>query len=557
MELSKDYDFQNSNNNSVIVEEPHILLEEDEGKFNKRVITLYGMCMKCKQQRSHYQWCQSCERKQCEENFVNWTSGNKEIDKFLQDTQLNSTKPQTFLEWIPFEKLKNINILDTIPGNTRSTIYSAIWKDGPRMSWNQENVKYERIETKVAIELYNDDDDNQIKKILSELKIYLDCHAQYCALLFQFYGISKQPDSNDYFIVKQFPQNNSLADYISQNFDNLDWETKLHLLLYLAEDLRALHSAGYVHRYLHPFSVLVFDNIGNSHGSSFNNFEDNCFCAIGGFSRCCKDLALLNTEEISGWQHYMAPEYLRYKTYSKASDIYAFGMIMHTVDTGYIPYYPLCIDHYLTIDIVQGLRPKISHNVPGGFENLIERCWNTEASLRPNIHEIYSILLNLWSSINRNKRLNSLNSISLEFLAADNIEYSKTKSQGTLSQKIEYNKPKDMDLSNIINLEPSEMINFIRKKNLVKFINKDELTTMKKIDSGHFGNLSVQEYWLIMEHADGGNLRQYLKHYFSKLTWDDKIRLAYQIAEGIKFLQGEKILHRDLHSGNIVIHQGG
>ncbi|PKY30295.1 kinase-like protein, partial [Rhizophagus irregularis] len=37
---------------------------------------------------------------------------------------------------------------------------------------------------------------------------------------------------------------------------------------------------------------------------------------------------------------------------------------------------------------------------------------------------------------------------------------------------------------------------------------------------------------------------------------DDKIRFAYQITEGIKFLQGENILHRDLHSKNIVIHQG-
>ncbi|PKY59240.1 kinase-like protein, partial [Rhizophagus irregularis] len=43
---------------------------------------------------------------------------------------------------------------------------------------------------------------------------------------------------------------------------------------------------------------------------------------------------------------------------------------------------------------------------------------------------------------------------------------------------------------------------------------------------------------------------------FSELTWNDKIKLAYQITEGIKFLQGEKILHRDLHSGNIVVHQG-
>src|SRR5437763_17122699 len=59
-----------------------------------------------------------------------------------------------------------------------------------------------------------------------------------------------------------------------------------------------------------------------------------------------------------------------------------------------------------------------------------------------------------------------------------------------------------------------------------------------------------------MQYADGGNLRKYLQKNFSTLTWDDKIKLAYQIVEGIKYLHGENILHRDLHSKNIVIHQG-
>ncbi|RGB35138.1 kinase-like domain-containing protein [Rhizophagus diaphanus] len=159
----------------------------------------------------------------------------------------------------------------------------------------------------------------------------------------------------------------------------------------------------------------------------------------------------------------------------------------------------------------------------------------------------------------------------------------------------------------------SELINLIIKHKLVKLISIDELLDIRNIDGGHFGTISkaiwkktsnyvickrlknnrsisnkptdafihelkmhgrlnfcqriirilgisldekTKEYLLITEYADGGNLRQYLEHNFLELTWDDKIKLAYQITEGIKFLQGEKILHRDLHSGNIVIHQG-
>ncbi|CAB5347369.1 unnamed protein product [Rhizophagus irregularis] len=167
-----------------------------------------------------------------------------------------------------------------------------------------------------------------------------------------------------------------------------------------------------------------------------------------------------------------------------------------------------------------------------------------------------------------------------------------------------------MDFRNRLN--PSELLNFIKDYKLTRFIKKDELTAMTEIYSSSFGSISkaiwtktnnlvvckkinnnesinkkqieaflheldmhkrldycsriihilgisfdlnVQEYWLIMEYADGGDLRKYLKENFPELTWSDKMKTAYQITEGIKFLHRENILHRDLHSGNIVIHQ--
>ncbi|CAB4438045.1 unnamed protein product [Rhizophagus irregularis] len=62
-------------------------------------------------------------------------------------------------------------------------------------------------------------------------------------------------------------------------------------------------------------------------------------------------------------------------------------------------------------------------------------------------------------------------------------------------------------------------------------------------------------YMLVMEYADGGSLRNYLKENFSKLTWDDKYLMAYQLACAVSCLHDEKIIHRDLHSGNILVHK--
>ncbi|GBB99019.1 hypothetical protein RclHR1_00340010 [Rhizophagus clarus] len=62
-------------------------------------------------------------------------------------------------------------------------------------------------------------------------------------------------------------------------------------------------------------------------------------------------------------------------------------------------------------------------------------------------------------------------------------------------------------------------------------------------------------YMLVMEYTDSGSLRNYLKKNFSKLTWDDKYRMAYQLTCAVSFLHNERIVHCDLHSGSILVHQ--
>ena len=58
---------------------------------------------------------------------------------------------------------------------------------------------------------------------------------------------------------------------------------------------------------------------------------------------------------------------------------------------------------------------------------------------------------------------------------------------------------------------------------------------------------------MVLQYADGGNLRNYLKNPLSPLTWPDKYRIALEIAEGLLCLHTEGILHRNLVS-LLIIH---
>ncbi|CAB4413878.1 unnamed protein product [Rhizophagus irregularis] len=60
-----------------------------------------------------------------------------------------------------------------------------------------------------------------------------------------------------------------------------------------------------------------------------------------------------------------------------------------------------------------------------------------------------------------------------------------------------------------------------------------------------------KRYMLVMEYADGGTLRKYLKENFEILTWNDKFNMALQLASAVSCLHDEGIMHRDLHSNNV------
>ncbi len=76
-----------------------------------------------------------------QQDFSNWTSGNEFIDKFIQESQQNAKYTNHILEWIPYNKFKDIKYLNE---GGFSIIYKAIWLDGPIDYWDHDERKFIR-----------------------------------------------------------------------------------------------------------------------------------------------------------------------------------------------------------------------------------------------------------------------------------------------------------------------------------------------------------------------------------------------------------------------------
>src|SRR5690349_18999592 len=94
------------------------------------------ICEEYNQNQECVWWCNPCNSKHFKSNFDKWTSGNEKIDKFIQNAQLNADDWRKAIEWIPYNRFKDIK---EIGKGGFGTIYYAKWIDGRIKRWDIEN----------------------------------------------------------------------------------------------------------------------------------------------------------------------------------------------------------------------------------------------------------------------------------------------------------------------------------------------------------------------------------------------------------------------------------
>ncbi|RIA93802.1 kinase-like domain-containing protein [Glomus cerebriforme] len=362
----------------LITEEVMLDLIEDENStpsINRDSINSFETlpvdvetCLSCKRRSidSGYsiQWCKSCEMKRFEEQFESWSSGNDDIDCFILETQLNSTSLLDHLDWISYDRFQDIELFST--GDNECT-FRAIWLDGPNNIWDMKNNRYvgsgECLVVLKCIEIPQ----NSPLSFFDQLSKNLRCENNSGAHIVRCYGITQDPKSEKYMLVLQYAKDGNISHYLKQNSD-ITWQKRLEILYALAEGLYNIHEKNLVHGNLHSGNVLLDDSL--------------TLISDLGMSRY--PISSNDDNRVYGILPFIAPELLKNKPYTMASDIYSFGTIMWELITGKAPFADRAHDEKFAKEICErGLRPEIPTDIPECYVKLLRQCWSPNPFKRP------------------------------------------------------------------------------------------------------------------------------------------------------------------------------
>jgi serine/threonine protein kinase len=142
----------------------------------------------------------------------------------------------------------------------------------------------------------------------------------------------------------------------------------------ISSQLKAIHKLNLVHGDFHSGNIL---------------HDRYLFVSDLGL---CKPVNQPNVKnEIYGVIPYMAPEVLRGKPYTKAADIYSFGIIMWEMTSGVPAFYNIPHDLNLYLNICLGTRPEIIEGTMPEYVELMKRCWDNDPEKRPTANELGNI----------------------------------------------------------------------------------------------------------------------------------------------------------------------
>ncbi|MEO1614416.1 MAG: alpha/beta fold hydrolase [Planctomycetota bacterium] len=182
----------------------------------------------------------------------------------------------------------------------------------------------------------------------------------------------------------EFVQGVTLSDRIGNA--SLPIERAINYAHQIASGMSTAHAAGVIHRDLKSDNVMIRDD-GLVKILDFGLAKDSRQHEQG----------LTRTGAITGSVHFMSPEQARGRKLTPASDVFSFGVILHLMMTGRLPF-----QGETTSDVLVAILNQEPDNLPSlglrshqGLVSLIRRCLQKEAADRPAFSDVLKDLTGL------------------------------------------------------------------------------------------------------------------------------------------------------------------
>ncbi|XP_030393305.1 ephrin type-A receptor 8 isoform X2 [Gopherus evgoodei] len=182
-------------------------------------------------------------------------------------------------------------------------------------------------------------------------------------------------------IVTEYMENGSLDSFLRKHDGQFSIIQLVGMLRGIGAGMRYLSDLGYVHRDLAARNVLVNSNLV-------------CKVSDFGLSRILEDdpYAAYTTTGGKIPIRWTAPEAIAYRTFSSASDVWSYGVVMWEVLAyGERPYWNMTNRDVIN-SVEEGYRLPAPMGCPTALHQLMLDCWQKDRSERPRFSQIVSIL---------------------------------------------------------------------------------------------------------------------------------------------------------------------
>ncbi|CAB4380000.1 unnamed protein product [Rhizophagus irregularis] len=224
-----------------------------------------------------------------------------------------------------------------------------------------------------------------IKEIINELEFHCKINSEN---IIRFFGITNEENQNSqlerYFLFIEHADNNSLQNYLKENFKILTWEDKCKLAYQLVCAVSYLHNEGIANRNLHSDNILI-----HRHTIKLADF---------GLSKRIKKVSGKRESDLFVNVPYVDPKKFvdsinLKQSYSlnKKSDVYSIGVLLWEISSGRPPFKDELYDVTLATRIIHGYREIIVPNTPVDYSNIYTECWNYDPDNRPDMNQKWNL----------------------------------------------------------------------------------------------------------------------------------------------------------------------